>query len=199
MAGRVTATRQAILAVLVAATVLLTGCSSTSGSSTNDPQSDTGFVSGDGGLTRIPPAQRKASPELTGTTLTGQDWRLSDHKNTVVVINVWGSWCGPCRKEVTDLVAANAATKDKATFVGINTRDDSKDQSDAFVRAFKVNYPSIYDPSGAVLLGFSKILPPTAVPSTLIIDRQGRVAARVLGPITKASLVSLVDDTAAGK
>ena len=117
----------------------------------------------------------------------------------VVVINVWGSWCPPCRKEAPDLQAASVETKDIAQFVGITSKDYDPAPAEAFVRSFKISYPSIYDPSGKVLLAFSGDLPPSAIPSTLIIDRQGRLAVRVLSEVSKITLVDMINDVADGR
>jgi thiol-disulfide isomerase/thioredoxin len=116
-----------------------------------------------------------------------------------VVLNVWGSWCPPCREEAPALQAASVKTADVAQFVGITTKDADPAQPRAFVRVNKISYPSIFDPTGTTLLTFAGTLPPSAIPSTLIVDRQGRLAARVLGPISERTLVSMVDDVAAGK
>ncbi|OYO09158.1 hypothetical protein CGZ98_15485 [Enemella evansiae] len=173
--------------------LLITGCSSSvSGGG------GTGFVAGSTGLTRVPPDQRKPAPQASGTGLNGEQLTTS-HPGKVVVINVWGSWCAPCRKEAPDLVAAHQQTKDTAVFIGIDTRDPDPAPAQAFVRNFGVTYPSIYDPEGRTLLQFSGELPPSGIPSTLVIDPQGRVAARVIGTVDTTTLVGLVNDTAAGK
>ena len=90
-------------------------------------------------------------------------------------------------------------TKDIAQFVGIISKDYDPVLAEAFVRSFKITYPSIYDPSGKVLLAFSGDLPPSAIPSTLIIDRQGRLAVRVLSEVSKITLVDMINDVADGR
>lgn len=180
-----------LVAALFAA-VLLAGCSSSS-------NEGTGFVTGDGTLTVLPVGQRPAAPELVGTTLDGATWQSSDHAGKVIVYNVWGSWCAPCRAEAPELVAAAKATSGTAVFVGLNTRDLDTAAPNAFVRAFGVPYPNLYDPDGALLLKFSSQLPANAIPSTLVVDPSGKVAARIIGQTTQATLVGLIDDLAAGK
>lgn len=180
-----------LVAALFAA-VLLAGCSSSSGGGT-------GFVAGDGTLTVLPVGQRPAAPELTGKTLDGAAWSSSDAAGKVIVYNVWGSWCAPCRAEAPELVAAAKATSDTAVFVGLNTRDLDTAAPKAFVRAFGVPYANLYDPDGALLLKFSSQLPANAIPSTLVVDPSGKVAARVIGQVTQTTLVGLVNDLAAGK
>jgi thiol-disulfide isomerase/thioredoxin len=184
--------RLRLLAAVLALAVVLGGCASTVTNSS-------GFVGGDGSLTQLPPSQRPVAPEISGTTLDGRSWRSADAAGAVIVYNVWGSWCAPCRAEAPALVAASVRTAGKAVFVGLNTRDLDKAAPQAFVRAFGVPYVNLYDPDGALLLTFAGQLPASAIPSTLLIDPQGRVAARIIGETTEATLVGLVEDLAAGK
>ena len=177
-----------LVATLFAA-VLLAGCSSSS-------TDGSGFVAGDGTLTVLPAGQRPAAPELTGKTLDGTTWSSSEHAGKVIVYNVWGSWCAPCRKEAPALAAASKATASVATFVGINTRDTGTAQALALVREAGIEFESVFDPDGRLLLGFGS-LPPSAIPSTIVVDAQGRVAARILGDTTEATLTGLVHDVAA--
>ncbi len=179
----------------VAATLLvvaLSGC--TSGKAANQ----TGYVGSAQNLTRIAPADRKPVPAISGTSLDGKPIDTSDYAGKVVVINVWGAWCNPCREEMPGLQKASVELAETAQVVGINTRDYDPANARAFVRAQQVTYPSIYNPSGDLLLQFSGLLPPSAIPSTLIIDAEGRLAARVLGSISEITLVDMVDDVAAG-
>lgn len=190
-------TARTLLVLLAALLPLLAGCSD-GGIVTRQQGSDQGgFIPGDGAWTRIEPDRRHAAPDLSAPTLDGGTVSLDDYRGKVVVINVWGSWCAPCRKEAPDLVQAAEETTDKAQFIGLNTRDLDKAPAEAFVRAFKVPYPNLYDPRGDLLLRFTD-LPPNGIPSTLIIDREGRVAARVIGTITSTTLVDIIDDTYAG-
>jgi len=177
---------------LLAACLLLAGCGAR-------PSGEGGFVSGDGALTRVPVAQRSDAPAIAGPTLGGGSFDASRHRGKVIVYNVWGSWCAPCRKEAPALVAASERTKEQAVFVGINTRDLDQAPAEAFVRAFGVPYANVFDPQGQLLLKFGSELPPSAIPSTIVVDPQGRVAARILGETTEATLVGLVDDVAKGE
>lgn len=148
-------------------------------------------------LTRVEPAQRVAAPHITGKTLTGTDFDSATLRG-VIVYNVWGSWCAPCRKEAPALAAAAKATAGTATFVGINTRDTGTAQALALVRETGTTYESVFDPDGRLLLLFPS-LPPSAIPTTIVVDPQGRIAARILGETTQATLVGLVEDAAAGR
>jgi thiol-disulfide isomerase/thioredoxin len=182
----------AALALVIALTVLLAGCGSA-------PTSTSGFVGGDGTLTQLPADQRPTAPVIAGTTLDGKTWSSDSAAGKVIVYNVWGSWCSPCRAEAPALVQASKRTAGQAVFVGLNTRDLDKAAPQAFVRSFGVPYVNLYDPDGALLLKFSGQLPASAIPSTLLVDPKGRVAARVIGETTEATLVGLVEDLAAGK
>lgn len=179
----------AVAATLLAAT--LAGCSSDEVGASGDQ----GFVSGRGIITTLPVAERKAPGEVAGETLDGEPIALSDFAGQVVVVNVWGSWCAPCRAEAPMLAeAARDLAKDDVAFLGIDSRDPSRSAAQAFVRRFDLPYPSIYDQQGETLLAFRGTLNPNAIPSTVIIDREGRVAASVLGEITRTTLYDLVEE-----
>lgn len=191
-----------VVPALVAAALLagqMTGCTTTGSDEPTRSAAQDGYVGGQQVLTRVPVADRKPAPVAAGTAL-GSDRHVStaDYAGKVVVLNVWGSWCAPCRAEATDLQQASVETAEIAQFIGINSRDPDPAPAEAFVRAFKITYPSIYDNTGRVLLNFSGNLPMSIPPSTLIIDRQGRIAVRILGPISRITLVDLVQDVAAG-
>ncbi|MGQ0843687.1 MAG: TlpA disulfide reductase family protein [Sporichthyaceae bacterium] len=173
--------------------VVLGGC----GAGGPGADSGTSFVVGDGAVTRTAAAGRGAPISLAGPKLGGGTIDLAEYRGKVVLLNVWGSWCAPCRKEAPALEAAWQELRDKSVqFVGINTRDDATGAAEAFERRFGITYPSLRDPDGSLQLAF-RDLPPKAIPSTLILDRQGRVAARVLGDTTRATFVGLVSDVLA--
>lgn len=180
------------IALAAALALALTACSSGSGGGQE------GFVSGSTGLTRVAPDQRRVAPVAKGPGLEGGEV-TTGQPGRVVVVNVWGSWCAPCRKEAPDLEKAYQQTKDVAAFVGIDTRDPDPAPALAFQRSFGVTYPSIHDPQASQLLVFSGELPPSGIPSTLVIDAQGRIAARVIGTVDTTTLVGLVRDTAGGR
>jgi thiol-disulfide isomerase/thioredoxin len=175
---------------VVSAGALLSACSNGVGTS-----GGTGYVSGKGAVTSLPASDRKPVGPLEGTTIDGRAVSLHDYAGQVVVVNVWGSWCAPCRAEAPALVAASKqlAGKDVA-FLGINSRDLNRAAARAFVRRFHVPYPSIYDQQGKTLLAFHATLTPNSIPSTVVVDRKGRVAASILGEITARTLVDLVED-----
>jgi thiol-disulfide isomerase/thioredoxin len=171
---------------------LLAGCSNDISGSGGDQ----GFVAGKGIITSVKTAaDRKAPGAVAGTTLDGDQVSLADYRGKVVVVNVWGSWCGPCRAEAGMLADASRDLGPKGVeFLGIDSRDPSAGNARAFVRRFEIPYPSIYDQQGSTLLAFRGTLPATTVPSTVVIDAQGRVSGSVIGPITRTTLDDLVED-----
>ncbi len=157
---------------------------------------DKGYVDGEGIITRLAPAERKVPGEVSGTSLEGKPMSLADYSGQVVVLNVWGSWCPPCRAEAPLLAsAARTLAADDVVFVGVNTKDSSPEQGLAFERRYDVPYPSFFDPSGRTLLAFRGTLNPSAIPSTVVLDAEGRVAASILGEVpSEQTLVDLVRD-----
>lgn len=186
------ATRTAVLALTVVGALLLSACG---GDEAGSSGGDTNIVEGTGEITRVAAADREKAPDISGETLDGDTLSLSDYRGKVVVLNVWGSWCSPCRAEAPNLVAVAEDTKDQGVqFVGINTRDLDEANAKAFERRFDVNYPSLYDPDGKLILEFpSGSLNPQAIPSTLIIDRDGRIAVRALKGLTEKELRNALD------
>ncbi len=150
-------------------------------------------MAGDGSVQTVPAADRKPAPKLTGTTLAGAPFDLAALRGRVVVLNVWASWCAPCRDEAPNLEKVWQDIEDQGvSFVGINTRD-APDNARAFERRYRISYPSVSDRDGELLVAFRGTLPPSAIPTTLVIDRDGRVAARALTPLTEIALRQLLD------
>ena len=186
-------------AAALAAMLILAACASTGADEQTRSAGQVGYPEVARNLTRVAPDQRKELPTVSGPALgSNQTISTQDFRGKVVVINVWGSWCPPCRKEAPDLQAASLETKDIAQFVGITSKDYDPAPAEAFVRSFEITYPSIYDPTGKVLLAFAGELPPSAIPTTMIIDRQGRLAVRVLSEVSKITLVDMINDVADG-
>lgn len=162
----------------VLALVALAGCS------TLNATGDKGYVSGNGQVTEVPPAERGDPITLSGEGLEGEDLSLEALRGKVVVINVWGAWCTDCRKEAPELVAvADDMAGEDVAFLGIDARDPSRANARGYVRTFDVPFPSIYDPRGVTLLEFSGTITPNSIPSTIVLDREGRVAASILGAL----------------
>ena len=156
---------------------------------------DDGFISGSGEITFIDPGKRKPAPELSGTDLDGREISSADYAGKVLVVNLWGSWCAPCRKEAPALAKASAELADQnVQFLGLLTKDDPA-SAKAFNAKFGIDYPSIDDASGRNQAAFADSLPSVAIPTTWVIDAKGRVAARVMGELSDATLRGLVDQT----
>jgi thiol-disulfide isomerase/thioredoxin len=182
-----------LVALLLAGT--LAGCS---GNAVGSSGGNQGYVTGQGIITSVPAADRKAPGTLSGTTLSGQDTSLADYRGKVVVVNVWGSWCPPCRAEAPMLAAAARDLRRKGVvFLGINSRNPERAAPRAYEQRFKVPYDSIYDPTGRTLLAFRGTLPANAIPSTVVVDAEGRVAGSNIGTITRTTLYDLVEDAKA--
>lgn len=144
----------------------------------------------------IAPGQRESAPQITGTTLEGETLSLDSLEGRVVVLNFWASWCGPCRDEVPVLQKIQHRTADEGVrLVGVDVKD-SKANAKAFVRNFDIGYPSIYDQPGQIALQFRDTVPPSAVPSTIVLDRRGRVAGRIIGEAHYDQLMSMVKGVA---
>ena len=143
------------------------------------------------GLTQIPVARRALAPSLGGPTLTGSTLDIANLRGRIVVVNAWASWCDPCRGELPDLAAAARSNDPKlVTFVGLNV-EDSLDGARSMSASAGLPYPSIVDAHGAMLARIPGV-PPAAIPSTVVLDRQGRVAATVVGTVTPAALASTI-------
>ncbi|WP_166356424.1 TlpA family protein disulfide reductase [Phytoactinopolyspora limicola] len=159
-----------------------------------------GYIEGDGVVSLYAPENRKPAPEFSGPLLRDEgDFDLTEARGDVIVLNVWGSWCAPCRKEAPDLQAVYEEYADEGVrFIGVNTRDgQTETAARSFEDEFGITYPSVFDPHGEALLAFRDTLPPAAIPSTLVIDREGRMAGRVLGPIGRGSLSDMISDVLA--
>ncbi len=166
--------------------VLLTSCG---GGGTSSSQES--FVAGNGSVTFIKPDKRVEAPTLTGMTLSGTKYKFI--VGQVAVVNVWASWCSPCRAEAPTLAALANKYVD-VSFMGILTRDNPA-TAEAFQRRFALPYPTFIDDS--LLIGFKGSLQANAIPSTVVIDKKGRVAARISGEITVASLTDLIERVSA--
>lgn len=162
--------------------LLLTGCSG-GGTSINESS----YVAGAGVVTVVKNSERKLAPIISAESLTGAT--VAGNSGKVRVINVWASWCSPCRAEAPILEELSKKYP-TVEFVGLLTRD-SADSARAFVKRFKITYPTISD--DRILLEFRKSLPVAAIPTTFLVDKKGRVAARISGEVTYSGLSKLID------
>ncbi|GAA1269830.1 hypothetical protein Psi02_20050 [Planotetraspora silvatica] len=180
-------TAKSLPVIAALAVTALAGCAG--GQSSSDP-GGTRFVAGDGKVQVFSAAERHQAPAIEGATIDGTTEKLATGK--VYVLNFWASWCAPCRAEAPVLKDIAAKTKAAGVqFVGINFKD-LQASAQAYDRRVQPGYPSIFDKTGKVLLSFQGTVPPAAIPSTLIIDSQGRIAGRALGAVKYNELLSAI-------
>ncbi|MEV1077319.1 TlpA disulfide reductase family protein [Streptomyces sp. NPDC050211] len=174
------------------AALLLSACTS---GGTSGGGGDTNFVMGEDGISTVEQGERVAAPDLSGGTIDGKQLDVASYKGKVVVLNVWGSWCAPCRAEAPGFEKVYKELKGQGVqFVGINTRDTSTKNALAFEKQQGVTYPSLYDPTGKLMLRFEKgTLNPQAIPSTLVLDRDGKIAARSLAALSEEKLRKMLN------
>ena len=166
----------------IATVLLLTSCS---GGGTSIDESS--YVAGDGVITVVKSGQRQLAPRISGKSTLDTSVNLRVGK--VALVNVWASWCSPCRAEAPILEELSKKYPN-VQFLGLLTRD-SVDSANAFIKRFAITYPTISDDQ--ILLGFRKSLPVAAIPTTFLIDKNGGVAARISGEITYSSVSKLLD------
>lgn len=170
------------------------GCSAGHNAVDADSGGGNRYVSGDGKTVRYAEGERPAAPKVSGPTLDGSSFDLASAQGSVVVLNFWAQWCAPCRSEAADLEAVYQATAPEGVlFVGVNSRD-VKDQALAFQKAH-ATYPSLFDPTGRISLGFNDLN--VTLPSTVVIDRHGKIAAVVRDAVVQNDLTTLVRAVAA--
>lgn len=185
----------AALAVGLATLIALSGCAQDTLAQQYLEGSGKNYIAGDGSITEVAEANRGEAISFTATDLEGNAISSSDFAGKVLVVNFWYAGCAPCRAEAKDLEKVYAQFADKnVAFIGVNVRDGA-DTAKTFNTTFGVTYPSVTDLEGKVQLAFSSSVAPNAVPTTLVLDTQGRVAARVLGRIASDSiLATLISD-----
>lgn len=193
--GRLRLGRGRVVAVLAAALLVLTGCA---GQDSQPSSSEAGgYVSGDGRISTWEPAERDEPVELTGTSYEKEEVDLADWRGEVVVVNFWYAACPPCRAEAPDLVDLSEEFEDQGVqFLGVNHTDGSGTAL-AFQRNFDIPYPSLHDRDADGVAAMEGVVPLQAMPSTVVLDRQGRVAARVIGQIQHSTLSALIEQTLA--
>jgi thiol-disulfide isomerase/thioredoxin len=184
-------------AVAVLAAAL--GACSAGGTANAGSGSGAGYVGPDGTITVLTAAERGAPVAISGTTIEGRRLDLATMRGKVIVLNVWGSWCPPCRKEAPDLQRAYTALQPRGVeFVGLDV-DDQAPQATAYQKAFGVTYPSLADDGGKSLLALRGAVSAKTLPATLVLDRQGRIAVRISDVVTTSTLTDLVDDVVGGR
>ena len=176
--------RELLQCAVVALALVVSGCSASGGGD--------GLTSGTGRITQVPRDEREEPLTLSGVTLDGAQLDIADLRGEPVVLNVWWSLCGPCIKEMPLL--NEVAESGIASFVGINIREASIANAQSFERERDVSYPSLFDPGSELLLRFGRYTP-VALPTTVVLDAEGRVAAIIPGALTSArTLIGLIED-----
>ena len=182
---------RALLGLAIAGSVLLTACGS------DDPlaaqagnSGGENYIAGDGSVMELSPSERGEPVEFSGQTFDGETIS-AESLDGPALVNFWYASCAPCRVEAPHLADLSQEFAEDVSFVGVNVRDAAETAA-AFERNFNIDYPSIEGRDGKVLLEFADYVPPQAVPTTLILDDQGRVAARVLGAVEHSTLKSLL-------
>lgn len=173
-----------LAAVVIAAVLWLAACAP------GEVASSPGYVSGDGTVTEWAEDSRSEPLELTGTDFEGNTVDVAEYRGQVVLVNTWYASCPPCRAEAPDLVALDAM--EDVQLIGVNSRDDAA-TAQAFERTFEVEYPSIDDADGQAIAHMQGLVSINAVPTTLILDPEGRVAARAVGRVEPSTLEALVE------
>lgn len=180
-------------ALVLAVSLGLSGCARNSNSVDATGRGTFGFVQQSAGQDFVPPADRKAAPGLAGTTLAGDKLDVASLRGKPVVINFWASWCAPCREETPRLVEL-AGQRPNVAFVGVNEKEQGTSPGLAFIRDHAVPYPSIYDKNGILAAGWPIAL---GLPSTVVLDARGQIAARFTGGVTSDGLSGVLDQLAA--
>lgn len=185
-AGRRTvALAAAVLAAVLVTVVLLSGWAAGSKSYVSD-------VDGSQSALLYANGHRKAAPDFTGTTLAGLRLNFSAYRGQAVVINFWGSWCGPCRAEASTLAAVAALYHSSGVaFLGVDEQDTAANAM-AFERNYGITYPSLADPGSVITADFTSMVPIASTPTTLVIDRTGHIAGAVFGPTTYQVLTTIL-------
>lgn len=186
--------RNALAAIaLTTSAFVLTGCGSDNDDLAQRASNDgTNYVAGDGSVEEFAPTNRGEPVAFESTLFDGTEITAETFQDEVTVINFWYAACAPCRVEAPDLQAIHEEfTEDGVRFFGVNTRD-TQATAEAFERNFGITYPSMEDRSGQVLMAMTDYVHPSAVPTTLVLDKQGRVSARVVGIVEPGTLRSLI-------
>lgn len=189
--------RPGALALALGAVLALGACTSGGGASGDADVADQGYVSGDGSFTQWAAADRQGPVEVAGTDYAGEAVDVADWRGDVVVLNTWYAACPPCREEAPDLVdIANEYADAGVHLLGINGVDDAG-AAEPFQTGFDVPYPSIDDRDKHAIAALQGIVPIQATPTTVVLDRDGKVAARIVGLAEGSTLRALVDEVLA--
>lgn len=187
--------RRRLVALVAASALLLAGCASDPLAEQYREGSGKNYIAGDGTISEFSASQRGEAIEFSGATVDGDTFDSAETVGDVTVVNFWYAGCAPCRAEAPILEEVSQSFAGQAvSFVGVNVRDQAGTAA-SFEETYGVSYPSILDvESGTAQLAFAGDVPPAAVPTTIVLDQEGRVAARVLGQLTEASILESIID-----
>ncbi|MDN5635931.1 MAG: TlpA family protein disulfide reductase [Brevibacterium sp.] len=188
--------RRTLLTGLVAGTAVVLSACSENDELADQAGSDQGYVSGSGVVSQVAVEERGEPLELSFETLEGTSMSLADIRPTPIVINLWYAACPPCRKEAPSLKSLAEEFGDEVQFLGVNVRDQEA-AANAFISNYQIPYANMLDTDGAMVALLSGVLPPQATPSTVVLDAQGRAAARVVGEVDESTLKGLIEDVQA--
>ena len=182
-----------LLPALLGALLLAAGCTTGEGSAVDvNNGGEFRFEAGTPSGEVIPADERASAPEFTGELLGGGEFDSADLTGDIAVLNFWAHWCGPCRDETPEFQAVYTDVRDRGVqFLGLNVKDEEQ-LAQAFVERYGVEFPSLFDPRGEVALAF-RDYPANAIPSTIVLDRQGRVAAVYTAVVSEADLRAVLD------
>ena len=185
--------RRRLLPAALAALALLAGCSTGDGQVDVTNGGEFRFVQGTPAGEVIPEDERAPAPDFGGTLLGGGEWTSDELDGQLAVLNFWGSWCAPCRVETPQFQEVYADVRDEGVaFLGLNVKEADEQFGQAFVDTQGIEFPSLYDPAGEVALTF-RDYPANAIPSTIVLDREGRVAAVYTGEVSQDDLRAVID------
>jgi thiol-disulfide isomerase/thioredoxin len=176
--------------------LLAAGAAACSRGSEQGAGGDYRFVQSAPGIESVAVGDREAAPKLSGTQVNGQPFDLATNRGSVTVVNFWASWCAPCRAETPNLESVAKQTQSSGVrFVGVNVKD-SRSAAASFLRDKGVTYPSLYDDDGSLAATWPV---PVTLPSTVVLDRQGRIAARFRAAVSSDDLLPVVQRVGAEK
>jgi thiol-disulfide isomerase/thioredoxin len=188
--------RRAVTGLLTLAVLALATAACSNSSETASAGSDYRFVQSAPGIESVTTADRKPAPSLSGGQVDGQPFDLDSTRGSVTVVNFWASWCAPCRAETPNLESVAKQTQATGVrFVGVNVKD-SRSAAASFLRDKGVTYPSLYDDDGSLAASWPV---PVTLPSTVVLDRQGRIAARFRAAVSSTDLLPVVQRVSAEK
>jgi peroxiredoxin len=193
------AKRRTVVTVAAVAAVLLAGALVVTFTEGSGSASGVTYVDGDNSQVVYAAGHRAAAPDFAGTSLTGTPIRLASYRGQVVVLNFWGSWCAPCRAEAPTLsVLAEQYRSRGVSFLGDDVGDTPANAL-AFTRDLGISYPSMNDPSYEIVQEFSRVVPVSYTPTTVVIDRTGHIAGLVIGRVSYQAMTTILNDVVASR